>query len=334
MRVCRTKIQFARFAIAVAAIAATAALTARVRAEEIWLSDNSRVFGLIRSVTRDGKLGVLQHTGDERQIALEDIIAIRFLGRNPLLAQSGVQEFRFIRGGKLRGQILQNDGDRLKIQTALAGTIDLDLSCLKGFVALPMSGFIGRKAGELVDAPSALLDSGALNSPNIDMVLDRRGSNYPCVLSKFERTAVQLDFEETLASRPLNLFYLAGVRLADAARQPAQPWGGEVQLRISARDGSVIEGTLERVHLGKWLLRPAYDSKSVLSLDVDEISNVQIQGGRVQYLSQLTPVEVRERTILSPPQPRTKWIAAARARTFPSRENATRGVSAYMPIAN
>ncbi len=283
--------------------AALALPCASIRAEEIWLHDNSRVFGLIRAVTQDGKLGVLLHTGEERQIPLEEIIAIRFLGRNPLLVQSGVQEFRFIRGGKLRGQILQNDGDHLKIQTALAGAIDLDLSRLKGFVALPMSGFIGRKAEELVDAALIPGDASILNSPNLDTVLDRRGSSYPCVLSKLERTAVQIDFEETLAARPLNLFYLAGVRLADAARQPASPWHGEVQLRISSRDGSIIEGTLESVHLGKWQLRPAWDAKAFLSLDVDEISQVQIQGGRVQYLSQLTPIEVREKTILAPPQP-------------------------------
>jgi len=274
-----------------------------LRAEEIWLYDNSRVFGFVRGVSQDGKLGVLLHTGEERQIALEEIIAIRFLGRNPLLVQSGVQEFHFIRGGKLRGQILQNDGDRLKIQTALAGAIELDLSALMGFVALPMSGFIGRKAEELADTPPALNGNFILNSPNLDMVLDRRASSYACVLSKLERTTVQLDFEETLASRPLNLFYLAGVRLADATRQKDQPWRGEVQLRVSARDGSVIEGTLERVHLGKWQLRPAWDSKALLALDVDEISLAQVQGGRVQYLSQLAPVEVREKTILSAPQP-------------------------------
>lgn len=269
-----------------------------IHAEEIWLHDNTRVFGLVRNVV-DGKLGVLLHTGEEKQIALEEIIAIRFLGRNPLLVQSGVQEFRFVRGGKLRGQILQNDGDKLKLQTALAGAVEVDLGQLRGFVALPMAGFIGRKAEELVDAPAS--EPGLASF--LDQVLDRRGSLYPSVLSKFERTAVHVDYEETLASRPMNLFYLAGVRLADAARQPAAPWSGEISLRVSARDGSAIEGTLERVHLGKWFLRPAWDAKALLALELDEISQAQVLGGRVQYLSQLTPVSVKERTVLSPPQP-------------------------------
>ena len=76
-------------------------------------------------------------------------------------------------------------------------------------------------------------------------------------------------------------------------------------MRLWGRDGSRIEGSLERIHLGKWRIRPVWDKKTHLDLDLDEISLVQIMGGRVQYLSQLTPIEggVKEQTILAPPQP-------------------------------
>ena len=279
------------------AASAAGGACSRLYAEEIWLHDNSRVYGLVRSITPDGKLGVILHSGEERQIPLEEIIAIRFLGRSPLLVQSGVQEFRFIRGGKIRGQILLNAGDKVKIQTALAGQLDLDLAHMKGFVALPMVGFVGRKAEDLVDG-----ERGSI-SQFLDLVLDRRGSTYPCALSKLERTQVHLDYEETIQVSTINLLYLAGVRLADAARDVDIPWKGEVQLRVSSRDGSVVEGRLERVHLGKWFVHPTWDTKSVLSTDLDEISLVQVQGGRVQYLSQLAPITVKEKTILTPPQP-------------------------------
>jgi NPCBM/NEW2 domain-containing protein len=266
-------------------------------AEEIWLHDNARIYGLIRSVASDGKLGVLLPTGDVQTLPLEEIVAIRFLGRNPLLIQSGTQEFRFVNGGSLRGQILQTTGDAVRVQTTFAGIVELSLSHLKGFVAVPLAGFSGRKADELVEG-----DRGKL-SPNLDVVLDERGSTYAGVVRKLDRSSLYLDHEDLLQVVPLKIGYVAGARLADAARDPVAPWKGDVQVRLRTRDGSVVQGALERIHLGQWTLRPSWDPRSVLRVDLDEIALVQIMGGRAQYLSQLTPVKADEKTVLSPPQP-------------------------------
>ncbi len=280
-------------ALLVVALLATAA-----RAEEIWLHDNQRVYGLVRGVRPDGKaVEVLLPTGDKQTLALEDIIAIRFLGRNPLLVQSGTQEFRFINGGRLRGRILRNDGDVLLVETALAGQVRIDLSMVRGFVALPLAGFSGRKAEELVDRP------GGKISPALDEVLDHRGSVYPGVVRSLQRTQLVLDHEELLQPVPINILYVKGVRLADAARQDEVAWKGDVQVRLWGRDDSVVQGHLQKIHLGKWHVRPLWDPKAVLEADVEEVSQVQVLGGRVQYLSQLRPVEVIETTVLAPPQP-------------------------------
>ncbi|MDP7135566.1 MAG: hypothetical protein QF437_34075, partial [Planctomycetota bacterium] len=109
----------------------TLAGTIPVHPEEIWLHNNDRVYGLVQAVTPDGKLGVLLPTGEKKHIPLQEIIAIRFLGRSPLLIQSGTQEFQFVNGGRLRGQIVGNHSDNLKVQTAFSGLIDLNLSHLK-----------------------------------------------------------------------------------------------------------------------------------------------------------------------------------------------------------
>src|SRR5580692_8255981 len=122
-----------------------------LRAEEVWLHDNSRLYGQVRSVTDSGQIVVSLPNGEEKQVALESIVAIRFLGRTPLLIQSGTQELRFLDGGRLRGQIAASQGDRLRLETSLAGTLDIDLAHLRGFVSLPLVGFSGRKAEELVD---------------------------------------------------------------------------------------------------------------------------------------------------------------------------------------
>ena len=269
-----------------------------VHAEEIWLSDNTHVYGLVKGASAT-ELTVALYTGEDKNIPLEDIITIRYLGRTPLLVQTGVQEFRLTRGGALRGQILQNNGDQLRILTALSGIVDLDVGHMKGFVALPLSGFVGRKAEETVES-----ENGKFGSTR-DIFLDRNGDLSPCALSSFTRTEVIVDNEDTQAPVTRKMMYMKGVRLADGARIEHPSWNGEIQLRISSRDGSIVEGTLERIYLGKWYLKPAWDPKSTLVADVEEITLVQIQGGKVQYLSQLTPIKnsVKESTTLVPPQP-------------------------------
>jgi len=279
-------------------VAALLLIAPAARAEEIWLHDNTRIYGLVRGVVSNGKaLEVLLPTGNKQTVKLEDVIAVRILGRSPLLVQSGTQEFRFVNGGRLRGRILKNDGDVMTIHTAMAGEVKINLATVKGFVALPLAGFSGRKAEELVEQKE---DKA---SPALDAVLDDRGSVYPGVVRKLERTKLTLDHEELLQKVAIKILYVKGVRLADATRQTEIPWTGEVQVRLRGRDDSVIQGTLKKIELGKWRLQPLWDAKAELSVDVEEITQVQILGGRVQYLSQLKPVEVAESTILATPQP-------------------------------
>ncbi len=273
-------------------------LSSGARAEEILLFDNNRIYGLVEGVTKDSK-GLKVETSDdqERTVPLEEIVSIRFLGRVPLLVQAGTQEFRFVDGGQLRGQVKTHKGDVLDVGSALAGELKLDLAHMKGFLALPLIGFSGRKAEELVES-----DRGR-RSQFLDVVQNIWGSDFEGVVAGFTRTKIRLDSERYLRSKEVEIRTLAGVRLADAARAKGAPWKGEVQLRLSSRDGSIVQGDLGRIHLNRWYLNPQWNKKSVLPVSLDEISLVQVLGGRVQYLSQLTPVEVKEETILTPPQP-------------------------------
>ena len=281
----------------VAALGVLMALRAGAFAEEIWLHDATRVYGLVQRVTADGKLGVLLPTGEETEVALEDIISIRFLGRDPLLVQTGTQEFRFINGGRLRGQILGTAGDRVRMQTAIAGARELDLAHFAGFVALPLAGFTGRKAEELVEGESGT------RGRHVDVVLDRRGGYYPGVVKELTRTELRFDIDDLLQVKSFPVHYVKGVRLADAGRDARAPWAGDVQVFLWARDGSVVQGTLAGIRQGTWQIRPAWDPDSRLEVDLNEIALVQTLGGKVQYLSQLTPEAAKEQTILAPPQP-------------------------------
>lgn len=212
------------------------------KAEEIWLHDNTRIWGLVQRVTADEKLAVLLTTGLEMEIPLPDIISIRFLGRDPLLVEAGTQEFRFVNGGRLRGQVMGNQGDLLKVQTAIAGPQDLNLAHLKGFLALPLSGFTGRKAEELVES-----DRGKRIASE-DTVLDRQGGLYPGVVRGLKPTELLFDVDSLLQVKAFPLHYVKGIRLADGGRDAKAPWTGDVQVFLSARDGSMIQGKLSGIH--------------------------------------------------------------------------------------
>ena len=284
------------YALLLAATLLLAAGAGRVSSEEIWLYDNQHVYGLIQRVV-DGKLAVFLPTGKEQLIPLEDVIAIRFLGRNPLLIQSGTQEFRFINGGTIRGQILGYAGDKIKTDTAMAGVIDFDLAHVKGFVSLPMIGFSSLKAEEMVEGETTA------KTKNKDLLIDRRGSEISGVLREFERTHIQVDIDDLLQVTPMKILYLKGVRMADSARSERKPWAGDIMVAVTGRDNSVLVGKLTDIRFHKWGLQTAWRPESPLEVSLNEISMVQIMGGKVQYLSQLTPVKVEEKTTLAPPQP-------------------------------
>ncbi len=286
-----------RRAVLFAICAAIAMFANPLRAEELWLHDNTRLYGHVGGVSPTNELELIEPGGKKQSVRLDHVIAIRFLGRDPLLIQTGTQEFRFVAGGRLRGQIMHNDGDQLVVQTAMAGEVRLNMAHLKGFVALPLIGFSGSKAEELVESMSERQSSA------IDMVLDRRGATYPGVVRRLNRTQLDLDHEELLQVVPIRILYLAGVRLAEAGRQQPSQQVGALQVRLRGRDDSSIQGVLEKIHLGRWYLRPAWDPQGTLAVAVEEIASVQVLGARVQYLSQLDPIKVVETTILAPAQP-------------------------------
>jgi hypothetical protein len=283
--------------LAYAVVAAALGLAAAPsRAEEVWLHDNTRVYGLVQRVEA-GKLAVFLPTGQETLIPLEDIVAIRFLGRNPLLIQSGTQEFRFLAGGSVRGQVLSCVGDLVRVDTPLAGVLDVDLAHVRGFVSLPMIGLSSLKAEEMIDSEPTKL------SEHKDMLIDRRGSEVNGVMRQMDRTVLQLDVDDLLQVKPFKIPYLKGVRLADATRAKVAPWNGEQLVMVTSRDNSMLIGRLTDIRFHKWVVQAPWCPGGPVRAALDEIAQVQVMGGKVQYLSQLTPGKVEEKTVLAPPQP-------------------------------
>jgi hypothetical protein len=172
------------------------------------------------------------------------------------------------------------------------------LDHLKGFVTLPQIGRVGRLAEEMVEDQEA-----AAKEPFLDLVLDRRGATYKGVLRKISSEGIDIDHDALFKVVPIPTSYLAGVRFAAAGRQVAPRFPTDPILRVTARDGSRVDGWLDRIALDRWQLRPTWDPKARLALVRDEITAIQVLNSNRLYLSQLTPVRVKETTTLAPPQP-------------------------------
>ena len=265
---------------------------------EVFFHDGSRAMAMVDGVTREGKLRLLGASGEAREAAAEEIVTIRFWGRQPRSILAGTQEAILVGGDRLRGRIVKLESDVLTLDSHAVGLVELPLAEVHGLLALPVQGAAGRRAEELL-AESAATPFEA----HLDRLLDRRSAPYDGVLEALSPEAVEIDDEQLMRATSLKLHYLAGLRLAQAAKRPRAPLPPEVFLRIETRDGGALDGTIEKIEFGLWRIRPLWDARRTLPVRVDEIVYVEVLNGRTLYLSQLEPREVKERTTLAPAQP-------------------------------
>jgi hypothetical protein len=268
----------------------------RVRAEEIWLVDNTRIYGLVTGA-RENAFEITLPSSEVKVVALDDVIAIGFRGRTPRFTQIGTQEIVFQRGGVLRGEIIEQTGENISVMSSASGPVAVDTRKLTGLIGLPVEGIVGRRALDLL-----ALKSGP-NGPQLDQLIDRRGSRYPGVVQRVDRANIYLDHEDVLRPVPFSWGDLAGVRLADADKTPTPPLPTGPYLRIRLRDGSRFDGVLQSIRIGVWHLRPLWEEKATIPVDVDEVVSVQVMSGKVQYLSHLPVATSKEVTIIAPPHP-------------------------------
>lgn len=267
-----------------------------LHAEEIRLFDNTYLYGSVTDI-KDNILTIKLASGETKTVPLEEVIIISFMGRIPLSLQTGSQEFRYIDGTRIRAMFDKNKGDLLRIRSYVAGNLDFDMAKLRGFVSLPIAGFVGSKSDEMVDRFEFK------NGQNLDYILTQNGALERGLFAGFDRDKINFDYEDLLMAKDMNVNFLAGARLADNARDKSSPWDGSSQIRLWTRDGSVIIGKLEMIVYGKWVFKPRWAENIKLEIPIDEIVSSETMGGRVQYISQLDPSAVEESSILAPPQP-------------------------------
>ena len=278
------------------ALVAALCVSASAAAEEIHLQDGKRLMAMVEAVSADGKMTLRLPSGKTQTAELTQVISITFRGREPRAIRAGAQEFHFVAGDRLKGQMVQMSSDTLIIDSPSVGTVPVPMAALRGFVTMPIAGKAGRRAIELV--------AGDDDEPTgkMDQILDRRSASYEGVIEAIDAKTLLLDHERLRQTVPLSILHLAGVRLARDTTNPRPPLPNQPFIKVHTRDESSLDGVIESVQHGKWHLRPLWQPGKVLSIPVEEVTSVEVLNGQAIYVSQLQPSKVQEKTILAPQQ--------------------------------
>lgn len=272
------------------------AVASRGLAEEIHFQDGKRQMAMVEAIDKAGKITLRLPSGRMVVSELTQVSSITFRGREPRAIRAGAQEFHFVSGDRLKGQMVHLQGDTLLAETATVGQLPIPLAALRGFLTMPIEGQAGRRATELVTGDDE--DS----TGKMDQVLDRRAAGYEGIIEAVDAKELHLDHERLRKIVSLSILHLAGVRLARDTQNsrpvlPSQPF-----VKVHASDGSSVDGVIESVGFGKWQVRPAWRPGKPLAIAVEEIVAVEVLNGQAIFLSQLVPSAATEKTILTPPQ--------------------------------
>ena len=230
---------------------------------EIKLFDGARIAALVETYdSKTGLMTVYLTSGEGTAIPLSSIAAIYYSGRPDHFVRTGDQTFYFGAGGHICAAVESLEkGETLTIRSQSLGRHVIPLNALHGFTAMAVEGRAARLAEDLM-RPDGIPDKP--ENAFLDHVLDRRGVPYAGVVESF--TPVQLEFEhdEQLQDVKIGTFKLAGVRLAEAARDNthSRPTVDLVHVGVFCRDRSCITGVLETVDPFEWRVRPSFAATS------------------------------------------------------------------------
>jgi len=193
-------------------------------------------------------------------------------------------------------------GSILEIKSQSLGRHVLPIKYLHGFTALAVEGRAARLADDLVREDGFKQTQEELY---LDHALDRRGLLYAGVVESFTPICLELEHDEQLQKMRIGTFKLAGVRLAEAAKDKSKldKTADVLQVGVHCRDKSFLVGKLVSVDPFRWMVRPSFDPKREIGIPTSEITQVDILGGRAVFMAQMKPGKVVEKTIIAPPQP-------------------------------
>jgi hypothetical protein len=267
------------------------------------MADGQRVAALVEKFDETAGVTLCLTSGEREEVPLREIACIFYSGRGDRLVRTGDQRFTFNAGGCICGAVVELKwGATIEVTSQSLGRHVLPVKLLRGFTALAVEGRAARLAEDL------MRDDGVAPTPEnafLDHVLDRRGVPYSGVVESFTPLRLEFEHDEQLQPVRMDTFKVAGVRLAEAARDKTAPPDPTdvLQVGVLCRDRSYVVGQLVAVDPFRWKIRPAFDPERLIVVPASELVQADVLGGRAVFLANLEPVRTEEKTTIAPPQP-------------------------------
>jgi len=217
-----------------------------------------------------GPSAVLRSEGRELKLACGDLVAIelRPLARGP---RGGMPTIALRNGDVVVARVAGGSGAGLLAASPLFGQARWPLEAIAAIALVPARRGQGSRAGKL---DRLVLRNGEV----VEGTVEEIGADGVKFRSKL-LGQLQVGFER-----------LAAIEFATTGRGPKRPDG--LVATVCGVDGSRLSGTLEPGGEGKVVLRSTFGPK--LQMDLARVARVEFSGGRLVYLSDLEPSEVKE----------------------------------------
>lgn len=228
----------------------------------------------LAAIVREGETLTLVTT--KRRVPCADVKEVRFAAaaRDPRPAMARVF---LVNGDELAGEIAGGDDAKIALRSGSLGAVEVKLEAVKDVVF----------SGDERDARE-FRRQAAKREAKSDVVITRSLSRSEGVLERIDERGVSID-AKGIGKVTLSPEKVLGVRVAALGKPPVRPAG--LFARLDLADGGILTGRLESYKDGVFKIhsfRPGVEVKR------DEVRVLSFGGGRIVYLSDLTPVEVKE----------------------------------------
>jgi len=210
--------------------------------------------------------------GQSRQVPCSDLLALELRPGKPVPSLEA-PAFILRNGDTLRGAIAGGSGSAIVVKSPLLGTSECPLQA------------IAR-----IEFPVARPLQPLQAAEKLDRLLFRNGETLEGTVESLD--AAGMKFRSALLGQlEIGSDRLASVVFAaQSGPAPATPQG--VVAIVHADDGTVLSGAIQGLKEGKLEVRASFGAS--LALDLARVLRIEFRGGRLVYLSDLEPVQVKE----------------------------------------
>lgn len=269
--------------VAALVVLAAGVVSPALRADELVLVDGRQLEAKIDAIDEAGRI---RGEGLAADLTLEEVRTIRRQGSGVGRPAADLALVYLASGGRIRAQKLALADERFRLEWSGGDALQFPIDAIRAV----------RFQKPLADDPlaAALRGKGA----DVDRVLlrvDDRVEAIQALVEKIDEAEVLVQWQDRRRKFARDRLY--GVVFAEVG--PASKDEGVCLVKMA--DGSVLPGSVSSLAGGRLTLSAGDSSQLVLPWE--EVREIEIRSGRVTFLSDLEPVEVREEAIVTLPRP-------------------------------